>query len=708
MPNADVKEVRNIAILSHGAAGKTSLADAILYTAGAVDLLGNVDAGNSVFMHEPEEVARKITITAALGFAEWKGVRINIIDTPGYINFLEETRGTLRAVDGAALIISAISGVKAETEKIYKFACDYEIPRVAFVSKLDKERADFFRAIGDMEKYFCKNSLVLQLPIGHEDSFRGVIDLIKMKALFFTDDNSGKMEEKEIPGTMQQDASLYRKKLVEQIAETDDGLLEKYLDKGDLSQEDLIAGLKHGTIGGGLLPVLCGSPVKNMGIQPLLDMILMCLPSPAEHARSVQIKGKDPKTGNEILRKPTPEEHLAAMVFKTINDPFAGKLSLVRVYSGTLKSDSSVYNSTKEVKEKVGSLFHIQGKKQVATQTLTAGQIGAIAKLKETLTGDTLCSEQHPIVLEFAKYADPVMSYAVVPKTRGDEDKVSIGIHKLLEEDPTLKFTYDEQTKEMVLSGMGQVHLEVTLEKLKRKFGADVTMKTPKVPYRETIRAKAEAQGKYKKQSGGHGQYGDAWLKIEPLPRGGGFEFVDKIVGGVVPRQYVPAVEKGVVEAMHEGTLAGYPIVDVRVTLFDGSYHTVDSSEMAFKVAASMGFKKAMEAAKPVLLEPIMSVEVVAPDDTLGAVIGDLNSRRGKVQGVVPQANGQSIKALVPMAEMLSYAPTLNSLTSGRGMYTMEFFGYEDVPSHLAQKITAERAAQHQHQHQGNHNQKEK
>ncbi len=493
---------------------------------------------------------------------------------------------------------------------------------------------------------------------------------------------------------------------MEQIAETDDGLLEKYLDKGDLSQEDLIAGLKHGTIGGGLLPVLCGSPVKNMGIQPLLDMILMCLPSPAEHARSVQIKGKDPKTGNEILRKPTPEEHLAAMVFKTINDPFAGKLSLVRVYSGTLKSDSSVYNSTKEVKEKVGSLFYIQGKKQVATQTLTAGQIGAIAKLKETLTGDTLCSEQHPIVLEFAKYADPVMSYAVAPKTRGDEDKVSIGIHKLLEEDPTLKFTYDEQTKEMVLSGMGQVHLEVTLEKLKRKFGADVTMKTPKVPYKETIRAKAEAQGKYKKQSGGHGQYGDAWLKIEPLPRGGGFEFVDKIVGGVVPRQYVPAVEKGVVEAMHEGTLAGYPIVDVRVTLFDGSYHTVDSSEMAFKVAASMGFKKAMEAAKPVLLEPIMSVEVVAPDDTLGAVIGDLNARRGKVQGVVPQANGQSIKALVPMAEMLSYAPTLNSLTSGRGMYTMEFFGYEDVPSHLAQKITVERAAQHQHQ--GNHNQKEK
>jgi elongation factor G len=704
MPNGDVKEIRNIAILSHGAAGKSSLADAILYAAGAVDLLGSVDTGSSVFMHEPEEIARKITITSAAGFADWKGVRINIIDTPGYINFLEETRGTLRAVDGAVLIISAISGVKAETEKIYKFACDYEIPRVAFVSKLDKERADFFRAVGDMEKYFCKNALVLQLPIGLEDNFTGVVDLIKMKALLFAKDGSGKIVEKDIPAEMKEQAASYRKKLVEQIAETEDSLLEKYLDKGDLPQEDIIAGLKHGTIGGGLLPVLCGSPVKNMGIQPLLDMILMCLPAPAEHARVVQIKGTDPKTGSEVTRKPAAEDPLAALVFKTINDPFAGKLSLVRVFSGTLKADSTVYNSTKQIKEKVGTLFHIQGKKQVSTQALTAGQIGAIAKLKETLTGDTLCIENQPIILEFAKFADPVMSYAIAPKSRGDEDKVSTGIHKLLEEDPTLKFAYDEQTKEMVLSGMGQVHLEVTLEKLKRKFGAEVTMKTPKVPYKETIRAKAEAQGKYKKQTGGHGQYGDAWIKIEPLPRDSGFEFVDKIVGGVIPRQYIPAVEKGVVEAMHEGVLAGYPIVDIRVTVFDGSYHSVDSSEMAFKVAASMGFKKAMEAAKPVLLEPIMNVEVVSPDDTLGAVIGDLNSRRGKVQGVVPQANGQTIKALVPMAEMLTYAPTLNSLTSGRGMYTMEFYGYEDVPSHLAQKITQERAAAHG----GNQNQKEK
>lgn len=698
MKNADVKDVRNIAILSHGAAGKTSLADAMVFASGMVDLLGSVDADSSVFMHEPEEMSRKITITSAIGFADWKGVRINIIDTPGYINFLEETKGTLRAADGAVVIVSALSGVKAETEKVYKYACDYEIPRVAFVSKLDKERADFFRAVGDMEKYFCKGALVLQLPIGLEADFSGVVDLIRMKALYFAQDGSGKVEEKDIPENMKQSAADYRKKLVEQIAESEDGLLEKYLDKGELSNEDVIKGLKHGTLGGGLLPVLCGSPVKNMGIQQLMDALIMCLPSPAERSGIVPVKGADPKTGNEVVRKPSSDDPLSALVFKTVVDPFAGKLSVLRVFSGTLKADSTIYNSTKQLKEKVGSIFLIQGKKQVSVQAIPAGHIGAVAKLKETLTGDTLCADAQPIVLEFAKFIDPVMSFAIEPKSRGDEDKVSTGIHKLLDEDPTLRFAYDDQTKEMILSGMGQVHLEVTLEKLRRKFGVDVNMKTPKVPYKETIRAKANAQGKYKKQTGGHGQYGDAWIEVEPLARGGGFEFVDNIVGGVIPRQYIPAVEKGVIEAMREGYLAGYPLVDMRVKLFDGSYHTVDSSEMAFKVAASMGFKKALANAKPVLLEPIMNVEVISPDDTLGAVIGDLNSRRGKVQGVVPQANGQAIKALVPMSEMLTYAPTLNSLTSGRGMYTMEFYGYEDVPSHLSQKIIQERASLKQEQ----------
>lgn len=698
MKNSDVKDVRNIAIISHGAAGKTSLADAMVYAAGMTDLLGSVDAGTSVFMHEPEELARKITISAAVGYADWNGVRVNIIDTPGYINFLEETKGTLKAVDGGVIIVSAISGVKAETEKVYKFACDYEIPRIAFVSKLDKERADFFRAVGDMEKYFCKGALLLQLPIGLEENFCGIVDLVSMKAVYFAKDGSGRSEEKDIPAEMRREAEQYRKKLVEQIAETDDGLLEKYLENGDLSSEDLISGLKHGTLAGGLLPVLCGSPVKNMGIRQLMDAVVMCLPSPAERAGIVPVRGVDPKTGGEALRNPLLEEQLAAIVFKTIIDPFAGKLSLVRVFSGVLRADSIVYNPSKQVKEKIGTLFLIQGKRQVPVQSIPAGHIGAVAKLKETLTGDTLCSEQHPIILPFAKFMDPVISFAIEPKTRGDEEKVSSGVHKLLDEDPTLRFMYDEQTKEMIISGMGQVHLEVTLEKLKRKFGVEVHMKTPKVPYKETVRSKAKAQGKYKKQTGGHGQYGDAWLEIEPLPRGAGFEFVDKIVGGVIPRQYIPAVEKGVREAMQEGVLAGFPMVDIKVTLFDGSYHTVDSSEMAFKIAASMGFKKAVSEAKPVLLEPIMAVEVVAPDDVLGAVIGDLNARRGKVQGVTPQANGQTIKALVPMAEMLSYAPALNSITSGRGMYTMEFYGYEDVPSHLAQKIIQEHSRHSQEQ----------
>lgn len=694
MKNNEIKDIRNIAVLSHGAAGKTSLADAMIFAGGSVDLQGSVDAGTSVFMHEPEELSRKITISSAMGHTDWKGVRFNIIDTPGYINFLEETRGTLRAVDGAILIVSAISGVKAETEKIYKFACDYEIPRVAFVSKLDKERADFFRAVGDMEKYFCKGAVVLQLPIGQEASFSGVVDLIRMKALLFASDGSGRIEEKAVPEDMKAQAADYRKKLVEQVAETEDSLLEKYLDKGELTEAELITGMKHGTLAGGLLPVLCGSPVKNIGVQPLLDAVIMCLPSPAERAAIVPIKGRDPKHDAEVVRKPLHDEALSALVFKTVIDPFAGKLSLVRVFSGTLRADSSVHNSSRQIKEKVGSLFHIQGKKQVSVQQLDAGQIGAIAKLKETSTGETLCLETQPIILPFAAFSDPVISFAIEPRSRGDEDKVSTGIHKLLEEDPTLRFSYDEQTKEMIISGMGQVHLEVTLEKLKRKFGVDVTMKTPKVPYKETIRLKARAQGKYKKQTGGHGQYGDAWLEIEPLGRGSGFEFVDRIVGGVIPRQYIPAVEKGVHDALHEGFLAGYPLVDLRVSLVDGSYHTVDSSEMSFKIAASMGFKKAVSEAKPVLLEPIMNVEVTTPDDTLGAVIGDLNSRRGKVQGVVPQANGQTVKALVPMSEMLTYAPTLNSITSGRGMYTMEFHGYEDVPSHLAQKIVNERTAQ--------------
>jgi elongation factor G len=486
----------------------------------------------------------------------------------------------------------------------------------------------------------------------------------------------------------------YRKKLVEKIAESDDTLLERYLEGGGLSEDEIISGIREGSLTKRFIPVSCGSALKNIAIPQLLDMVLLCLPSPVEMAHLSPIKGKNPKDGKEVERKPLKTEPLSAYVFKTIADPYAGRLSVFRVYSGIFRADSTVLNTSTGAKERIGQVFYLMGKKQISAQTIGPGEIGAVAKLKETFTGDTLSDEARQIIFEKMKFAEPIISYAIAPKSKGDEEKVGVGLQRILEEDPTLRFQRDEETKEMLLSGMGQVHLEVTIERLKRKFGTEVLMKTPKVPYRETIKAATKAQGRYKKQSGGRGQYGDCWLAIEPLPRGGGYEFLDKIVGGVIPQQYRPAVEKGVVETMHEGIIAGYPVVDLKVILYDGSYHTVDSSEMAFKIAGSMGLKKAFLDAKPIILEPIMKAEVVTPDDTLGAVIGDLNSKRGKVQGVEPHSGGtQKIVALVPMAEMLTYANQLHSLTSGRGLYSMEFSHYEEVPSYIAQKLIAEREA---------------
>ncbi|MEK7742292.1 MAG: elongation factor G, partial [Nitrospirota bacterium] len=464
---------------------------------------------------------------------------------------------------------------------------------------------------------------------------------------------------------MLSEAQEYRKKLVEKIAESEDALLEKYLEGGELTQEEIIRGIKEGSLSRRFIPVVCGSATKNIGIPQLMDAIILCLPSPHDLVRIFPIKGKNPKDSKDAQRKPDEKEPFSAYVFKTIADPYAGKLSVFRVYSGALKADSTVLNATTGAKERIGQIFYLLGKKQIPASSLGPGEIGVVSKLKETNTGDTLSDEAHPIVFEKVKFAEPIISYAIAPKSKGDEEKVSTGIHRMLEEDPTIKFHRDEETKEMILSGMGQVHLEVALERLKRKFGVEVVMKTPKIPYRETIRASSDAQGRYKKQSGGRGQYGDCRIKIEPMPRGKGFEFVDNIVGGSIPRQYIPAVEKGIVDAMHEGIIAGYPMVDVRVTLYDGSYHTVDSSEMAFKIAGSLGIKKAVENAKPILLEPVMKVEITTPDEALGAVIGDLNSKRGKVQGVESQARNQKITALVPMSEMLTYANQLHSLTSG-------------------------------------------
>jgi elongation factor G len=692
MANLEADKIRNVAVIAHGGAGKTSLIEALLFDSGDINRLGNIEDGTTTTDCEPEEIARKMTITSSLAFCHWKGHRINLIDTPGFINFIEDVRGCLRAVDGAIVIVSAISGVKGETEKIWRYANEFEVPRVVFINKMDKDTANFSRAVGELEKFFETEAIPLQIPIGSGDSFTGIVDLIKMKAYTF---NAGETEESEIPADMRSEAEEYRKRLVEKIAESDDTLLEKYLEGTELSDDELTKGIREGSLTRRFIPVTCGSAVKNIAIPHILDNVLLCLPSPLEMSRISPIKGKNPKDGKEVERKPLKTEPFSAYVFKTIADPYAGKLSIFRVYSGVLKADSNILNTTTGAKERIGQVFYLMGKKQIPAQAIGPGEIGVVAKLKETYTGDTLSEEAHQIIFEKIKFADPMISYAIAPKSKGDEEKVGASINRILEEDPTLRFQRDDETKEMLLSGMGQVHLEVTIEKLKRKFGVEVLMKTPKVPYKETIKVSAKAQGRYKKQSGGRGQYGDCFIEIEPLPRGGGYEFVDRIVGGVIPQQYRPAVEKGIIETMREGVIAGYPVVDLKVILYDGSYHSVDSSEMAFKIAGSMGLKKAIQDAKAILLEPVMKVEVITPDDTLGAVIGDLNSKRGRVQGVEPQAGGnQKITALVPMAEMLTYANQLHSLTSGRGLYSMEFSYYDEVPSHLAQKIIAEREAQ--------------
>jgi elongation factor G len=689
MANFDADVIRNVAVIANAGAGKTSLVEAMLFDSGAIDRMGSVPEGTTTTDFEPEEIDRQITVSSAVAYLDWNGARINVIDTPGFINFLEDAKGGMKAADGAVVVVGANTGVRGETEKLWKYADEFGLPRLVFVNMMDKEAADFASVLEALEGIFRLEAIPLQVPMGSGEGFNGVVDLLKMKAYAYRD---GKPSEGEIPAELSGQVGEFRKKLIEKVAESDDALLERYLEGGELTAEEISKGVKDGSLNRRFIPVTFGSALKNIGVQALLDSIAFCLPSPREMAGLRPIKGANPKEGAEVERAPEDSEALSAYVFKTIADPFAGKLSLFRVFSGTLKADSTVYNTTKQAKERVGQVFYMLGKKQNPVQALGPGEIGVVAKLKETATGDTLSEEANPVVFEQVRFQEPIISYAIEAKTKGAEEKVSTGLHRILDEDPTLKFHRDEEAKEMLLSGMGQVHLEVTLEKLKRKFGVEVEMKSPKIPYRETVKAGAKVQGRYKKQSGGRGQFGDCWIEIKPLPRGTGYEFVDKIVGGAIPRQYIPAVDKGIQEAMREGIYAGYPMVDVQVTLYDGSYHAVDSSEMAFKIAGSMAIKKAVAEAKPVILEPIMKVEVTAPDEALGSVVGDLNSRRGKVQGMEPQAGGtQKITALVPMSEMLTYANQLHSLTSGRGMYTMEFSHYEEVPGNLAQKIIEER-----------------
>jgi elongation factor G len=687
MGQFDTGKIRNLGIVAHGGAGKTSLVEAILFDTGMIDRLGRVDDGSSTMDFEPEEIKRKISITSALDHCEWDGHSIHIVDTPGYGNFIADTRACMRTLDCAVVMLSAISGVKAQTEEIWKWANEFEIPRIAFVNKMDRERASFFRAIDDMEKALGARGVAVQIPIGSEADFQGVIDLITMKACFYAKDGSGQYTEGAIPAEYAEEAVRLREQMIETVAEAYDALTEKYLEAGELSEDEILDGLRVGTMRNTFTAVLCGSATANIGVKQLLNAVCAYLPSPLDRTKAV---GTHPKSGEVIERAPDEKEPFSALVFKTTSDPYTGKITIFRVYSGVLNSDSTVFNSTKGIEERIGQIYELEGKKQRPVKQAVAGDIVAVAKLKETVTGDTLCDAAKPIIYEPAKQLLPVISYAIEPKTKADEDKIHSALHRMIEEEPTLESHRDDKTKEFIISGMGQVHLEVIVEKLKRKFGVEVVLKTPKVPYLETIRGTAKVQGKYKKQSGGRGQYGDCWIEMGPTGRGEGYIFEDKVVGGVIPRQYIPAVDKGIHDASIEGFLAGYPVVDFRVALYDGSFHTVDSSEMAFKVAGSMAFKKAMEVCKPVLLEPIVNLKVTVPDESMGDVIGDLNSRRGKVVGVEPKANSQIIRAIVPMSEVLAYSNDLKSMTSDRGLFSTEFSHYEEMPTHLSQKVIAE------------------
>lgn len=682
----DIHQLRNVGIIAHGGAGKTMLAEALLFVAKAVDRMGKVDDGSSNFDYDPEEIRRKITISTSFHHYTWEKVEVTVADTPGYINFEADTHACLRQLDGAVLAVNAVSGVEVQTEKMWHLACDTGVPAIAFVSKMDRERADFDKAVQEIAEILKVHAVPVQIPIGREAEFRGVVDLFSMKAYRYKGD-SGEYTLADIPAELADAAAKGREKVVEAAAEADDTLLEKYLEGEALSEEEIRRGFTTGVRAMKLLPVLCGSATRCVGIQLLLDMINFVLPDPSFRQ---EWKGTHPKTKAEEVRPISADAPFSAFVFKTLADPYAGKLSIFKVCSGTLSPDMSPLNAGKQVTERIGAIFRLEGKKQKPVGSASAGEIVAVAKFKETSTGDTLCDPKNPVLYPPPRAVEPVISFAIRPKTRSDEDKLGSSLARMIEEDPTLLFGKDPQTREFILSGMGEIHLEVAVEKLRRQFGVEVELRTPKIPYKETIKGKAQAQGKYKKQTGGRGQYGDCRLRVEPLPRGAGFEYVDAIVGGVIPRQYIPAVEKGVVERMAKGVIAGYPVVDTRVTVFDGSFHAVDSSEMAFKIAGSIGFKKAAAEARPVLLEPIAEMEIVVPEENVGDIIGDLNSRRGRVLGVEPMGRSQVVRALAPLAEVLRYSSDLRSITSGRGQFSMRFSTYEEVPSQVAEKVVAE------------------
>jgi elongation factor G len=677
----DAASIRNVAVVGHGGSGKTQLVSALLFDAGMVNRLGKVDEGNTVTDYDEEEISRKHTLSASLAYAEWNKTKINLIDTPGFGNFFSDARAAIQVADGALIVVDAVAGVEVQTEKAWTACEEQQLPRLIVVNRLDRERASLERTLESLRLTLNRTIIPIQLPIGEERQFTGVVDLVSMKA--FTNAADGKVSEGAVPANMADAANSARDALIEMVAEADEALMEKFFEAGTLSQEDLLKGLAAATRSAKLYPLVCSSGAANIGAQALMDAILAYLPSPADRPFAAIANGQ------AVSKSADEKAPYAAFVWKTVADQFAGRITMFRVYQGCLKADSTVANATQGTQDRLGHLIALQGKTPTNVPEFKAGDMGAVAKLKDTKTNDTLADKTAGITFEKTTFPEPVLSYAIEPKSRGDEDKIGTAMHRLEEEDPTIKYHRDPQTHELLLAGQGQMHIEVTVAKLKRRFGVEVLLKPPRIPYRETITARVEAHGRHKKQTGGHGQFGDCKIKMEPLPRGSEFEFVDEIFGGSIPRGFIPAVEKGIQESRLRGYLAGYPVVDFRVVLYDGSYHDVDSNELSFKTAGWLAFKDGMSRAKPTLLEPIMNVEVYAPGDNAGDLMGDLNGRRGRISGM--EARGQStvIKAQVPMSEMLTYEQHLTSVTGGRGSYHMEYSHYDEVPSHLQQKIIA-------------------
>jgi elongation factor G len=682
-----LEDTRNIGIMAHIDAGKTTTTERILYYTGVSYKIGEVHEGTAVMDWMVQEQERGITITSAATTCAWKGKRINIIDTPGHVDFTIEVERSLRVLDGAVAVFDSVAGVEPQSETVWRQADKYEVPRIAFMNKMDRTGADFYRSVQTMIDRLGARPVPIQLPVGREENFKGIIDLVRMKAVLFLDETLGaKFEETEIPEDMTAQAQEYREKMIEALSDVDDALMEKYLGGETISEAEIKAALREGTVKLKITPCLCGTAFKNKGVQPLLDAVVDYLPSPLDVPAVV---GKHPNSGEDVIRKADDSEPFSALAFKIMTDPFVGQLTFFRVYSGTMNAGSYVYNATKDNKERVGRILKMHANKREDIDVVYAGDIAAAVGLKSTTTGDTLCDISHPVILERMEFPDPVISVAIEPKTKIDQERLGTSLSKLAQEDPSFRVKTDEETGQTIISGMGELHLEIIVDRLLREFKVDANVGKPQVAYRETIRKTVESQGKFVRQSGGRGQYGDVWLTLEPNEQGAGFEFVNKIVGGVVPREYIPAVEKGVREAMDGGVLAGYPMVDIKVTLTDGSYHEVDSSEMAFKIAGSMGFKAGVAKASAVLLEPVMSVEVVVAEEYMGDVIGDLNSRRGKIQGMEPRGTAQVIQSSVPLSQMFGYSTDLRSATQGRATYTMQFSHYEEVPKGLADEIIA-------------------